>query len=66
METPFSKALAKAQPHASSASYARQGSGRIITAGDGKVCQACKNAAKYGTPLPPEHPRCRCRTVQTA
>lgn len=35
--------------------------GTIVTAGDSKVCMRCQMAQKKGTPLPPDHPNCRCQ-----
>ena len=68
MPTPFQKALESAQPHEA---YARPGKAKIwtdptTTKHGNTTCAACLAAKKNGTPLPPQHPNCRCKQIQSA
>lgn len=35
-----------------------------VTAKGNTTCAICKTAKATGSPLPPEHPNCRCRVVK--
>lgn len=58
-------AIKKAMNRAGGDSPLTKMSANIVTAGDAKVCQACRMASQKGTPLPPDHPNCRCRVERS-
>lgn len=57
-------AIKKAIGKAEGGNPLSQMSVNIITAGDKKVCNICRQARKDGHPLPPDHPNCRCRITR--
>ena len=67
--TPFEKALAAVQPHQRYA-YPAHTKVKIwtdpsTTKKGNKTCPICLKAKKDGTPLPPQHPNCRCKSILT-
>ncbi len=61
---PYEQAMKKAQQKAIRTKKAVIYTDPRPTAKGNYTCNACKLAARRGTPLPPNHKNCRCQVVQ--